>query len=523
MTDSELNDLEAYVAEHPEDPVHRWGLAKKLYLDGDFQRSVEHLRFLKDLWPNKVNVRRYLAAGYYRLNRYDEAIDELRGSINQWESDIPIREQLARVYEVAGRRGEAIAVWKEIQQIAPGHAMAVWALSRLQEGITSGGGVATPTVDMLNLTPVDGISVPDGGMLLPNATTCAECGTPNSEEFERCWRCRAPLKGGSPKAAAGQAEVEAFVDPAVHFPVEEFAAHPRLPIWVYAVAIVALLLGCWAARLTFVEWTQYTQINAEGAPKVLMGLDAILWKNLLPLRLILGVVLLLAWPLCIWLSSLLIRGGGARFMEVLVCGLLFSVSAYLILWLPLYRIGYPALILFAASSLGFVLIFRHELGTAVTAWIVQVLMILGIVAVTVASVEGHVFLFDLPAICSFEAEKGVTVHKPGTLDKNTMVSSGSSKLYTPVRLPIFWESSGSQWLDRRVGIVMFEIESDATGSELFATLEQSGESLVTETMKVSPFSFTTSVEPNQQYSLTITGKENTELRIRIFSILESRI
>ena len=529
MADSELNDLEACVAAHPEDPVLRWGLAKKLYLDGEFQRSVEHLRIIKDLWPDKTNVRRYLAAGYYRLSRYDEAIHELRSCIDQWQSDIPIREQLARVYEVSGHRGEAISVWKEIQQIAPGHAMAVWALSRLQEGIATngGGGSTTPTADILNLTPVDGLMAPDvnakasGGMLLPNATTCTECGSPNSEEFERCWRCRAPLKPPkNSQSTTGQSEVEAFVDPAVHFPVKEFTERPRLPIWVYGVGGAILLVGFWAVKLSIAAWMQHTQIGLESMAKTPTSFDIILWKNLLPLRVILGVVLLFTWPLAIWISSLLIRGGGARFVETLVCGLFFAISAYLISWLPLYRIGYPALALLAASSLSFVLIFRHELGIAVTAWIVQVLIILGTVGLTIVSVQGSLFLYDLPVICDFEAN---TLNRLAAHEKNPVLAHGPTKFYTPVSLPIYWESSGSQWIDQRVGNVMFEIETEKPCPELSVTLEESGESLSTQTVKDTPYSFSTNIEPDRRYTFTVKGKENTELYIRILSVLESRI
>lgn len=524
MTDNELNDLEAYVAEHPDDPVQRWGLAKKLYLEGEFQRSVKHLSILKELWPDKVNVRRYLAANYYRLSRYDEAIDELRASSAQWGNDIPIREQLARVYEVAGRRSDAIAIWKEIQQIAPGHAMAVWALSRLQDGFSTDQDRVTPTTGGFNGAPPSGM-VPlhdhSGGMFLPNATPCPECGTPNSDEFERCWRCRAPLhndeKTTVPKS--DQTEVEAFLDPEVHFPQEVIVA-PRLSKWVFVVALLAFVIGCWVAKKSFDEWSIYAQFNTQNQPKPLTGLEVILWYHLFPLRMILGGVLFVCWPLSIWLSSLFVRGGGARLLEVMSFGLLFAFSAYLITWLPFCRLAYPVIVLLCTTSIGFVLMFRYELGTAMTAWIIHLFLVSGLVIVTAISVEGQDFVMDVPAMRAFEMKKGITRHVPIPSDADWVAFTFPAKLYTPLNYKIHWISSGSQWLDRRIGEVRFEIETKTPVSGLTVSLLESADSGNSNQLKTIPYSFDSWVEPEQPYTLEIKGEPNTELIIRLYSMLD---
>ena len=105
-----------------------------MYLDGHYAPALDHLRLLKEQWPSRVNVRRYLAASYYRLGRYDDAIAELRGSVSEWEREIPLREQLARVLEVSGKPADAAVVWKEIQRLRPDHAVASWAVARLEGG-----------------------------------------------------------------------------------------------------------------------------------------------------------------------------------------------------------------------------------------------------------------------------------------------------------------------------------------------------------------------------------------------------
>lgn len=81
---AEVWDIAKYVEEHPDDYEQRWRLAKKLYAAWEYRLALEHLQVLRNEWQKRLNVVRYLAATYYRLGRYDEAVAELREAIETW-------------------------------------------------------------------------------------------------------------------------------------------------------------------------------------------------------------------------------------------------------------------------------------------------------------------------------------------------------------------------------------------------------------------------------------------------------
>ena len=95
---ADLEELSQYVTSHPDDYAQRWRLAKKLYMAWEYNEAIKHLLILKKNWTRKLNVLRYLAATYYRLGRYMDAISELKEILQQWPSETAVWEQLARVY-----------------------------------------------------------------------------------------------------------------------------------------------------------------------------------------------------------------------------------------------------------------------------------------------------------------------------------------------------------------------------------------------------------------------------------------
>ncbi|MEK7795771.1 MAG: hypothetical protein AAB353_14635, partial [Candidatus Hydrogenedentota bacterium] len=77
-------ELQQWVEGHPDRFDQRWRLAKKLFLAWEYRLALEHLLVLKNEWDRRPNVVRYLAATYYRLGRYEEAIEELRAATQSW-------------------------------------------------------------------------------------------------------------------------------------------------------------------------------------------------------------------------------------------------------------------------------------------------------------------------------------------------------------------------------------------------------------------------------------------------------
>lgn len=140
---ADIWDIARYVESNPDDHEQRWRLAKKLYTAWEYRLALEHLQILKNEGPERVNIRRYLGATYYRLGRYDEAIRELRGAIEIWPDELGIYEQLARVLEIAGDPAGAAAMWEKALELDPHHPMAGQASERLR--VTAPGEVKKKT------------------------------------------------------------------------------------------------------------------------------------------------------------------------------------------------------------------------------------------------------------------------------------------------------------------------------------------------------------------------------------------
>ena len=187
-------ELEEYLDIRPKDHQTRWRLAKKYYRQTQYQEALGHLEILKDEWTPKINVWRYLAAVNYRLGFYDQAIAVLSDAIKEWPEEIPAREQLARVLEAAGRRDAAAAVWREILRQRPSYDSAHDALERLPK---NGDIESRPLEDH------------DFGIERSSGLICGSCGTLNTDEFERCWKCHSLLL---PSQAAPPQEPKASVD-----------------------------------------------------------------------------------------------------------------------------------------------------------------------------------------------------------------------------------------------------------------------------------------------------------------------
>ena len=179
---ADLEELSQYVAVHPDDYERRWALAKKLYMAWEYNDAQKHLLILKKSWTRKLNVLRYLAATYYRLGLYDEAIAELNAITQLWPNEVAVWEQLARVYEIAGRTTHAAQTWEQIVRISPSHPTAARSVQRLR----------SPSGDSQREDLRLGDS--DSGIDLSPYRICNNCGAQNSDEFERCWQCHTTLR-----------------------------------------------------------------------------------------------------------------------------------------------------------------------------------------------------------------------------------------------------------------------------------------------------------------------------------------
>jgi thioredoxin-like negative regulator of GroEL len=173
--------LAQHVEGHPEDFPQRWKLAKQFYLSQEYRHALEHLLVLKNDWSPKCNVVRYLAATYYRLTRYSEAVSELRDCLLDWPDELEVRVQLAHALKAKGDYIAAAVVWEKIAELSSNYPHA----RRVARQLRQAGGERIEARGAPQKT--------DSDPSLALGSVCSSCGAQNSDEFERCWQCHAPL------------------------------------------------------------------------------------------------------------------------------------------------------------------------------------------------------------------------------------------------------------------------------------------------------------------------------------------
>lgn len=175
----DLSELIETVKNDPENHNQRWRLSKKLYASWEYRIALDHLKILKEAWPNQQNVIHYLATTYYRLGNYDAAISELRGLLDVYPSDASVWRLLGRICESANRPSDAKKAYREAMICSPSTSLAK-AVERLD-------GVTEMKSSIAEVTAYDEVA-PDKTQI-----TCRYCGSPNDAFLERCIQCKESL------------------------------------------------------------------------------------------------------------------------------------------------------------------------------------------------------------------------------------------------------------------------------------------------------------------------------------------
>jgi hypothetical protein len=491
MTD--IHELTSCVESNPNDHDKRWRLAKKLYMATDYRNALGHLLVLQTNWTPKVNVLRYLAATYYRLGRHDEAIAELKSGIKEWPEEIPLIEQLARVLEVSGRYEEAIDAWRDVLKRNPNNSMAKRLLRKLQE--------AKPEKkEKEGKEPAFQAGDLSVGAML--GSVCPSCGAQNSEEFDRCWKCHAPLANyGMPDVRETSSERE-----------EAPSRSSALPVLYILCGVAAMVLIGFGAYLSI---KQLLALREAAADQVLVcTVREVFDSALLSTRLSAGLVLLVVWPVVLWLAGNLMQPGLPAQGPLLV-GCLLASAGYLSLWSAPGDAAYIFVTVLLLAIIPIVGVMQMGLTQAIVVWLIQGVLVLGFVVGSVAAVEGVTFLKEFPTVIRY-AEVHDGVQKYGGEPGRYVLSS----LYTPVETRVRWDSTGATWLDSRANRVGFEISSDGAVSGVTIEIKGASGTSFYERGLTLPYKFTfDKVAPGNSYQLLLTGPDNAKLDVTVRGLL----
>lgn len=483
MTD--VWDIAQYVEAHPDNYQQRWRLAKKLYMAWEYRLALEHLLILKNEWEPRINVMRYLAATYYRLSRYEEAVRELRTAIQLWPQELGLYEQLARTLAVADKKYEALDVWTEIAEMDPDHPFAQRAVEHLRKEIAgeeggAGGNGKHPA-------GAGGEAEPLGA----NEVLCPNCGQKNSMEFRRCWKCHAALYEGA-------SEEEGAVQPKVE---------PRGVPWpLLSGLLIAALFGL-GAYLTMRGFAAVDEagLNAR-APQ---SADEFFARSFLWTRVIVGVVLLIGWPVAWRLGAILLDVDDQIYNETMYqAGAVLALATFALLWLPWPWVWLAAAVPALVAVLIVAGIMKLRPKAAAGVWFVQMGLAALLALVAVVGRHGPGLLTDAPAIVAFAERDDVT-------------SSAMSNFSAPRQAGVRWEGSGAGWLDRHANTANIRIQLGPHSRRVFFAIVEDGEERLFQPVRDESYTHTLSdIDPGKDYTLTVRSEdEEVDVSLRVDGVL----
>lgn len=485
---TEIWDIARHVEEHPDDHEQRWRLAKKLYMAWEYRLALEHLQVLRNEWEHKVNVVRYLAATYYRLGRYPEAIQELEDAIEHWPDELGLREQLARVYEMAERRERAAEVWEGIGELDPQHPIAKSAVKRLRKRIEEGD------------QPEHGedlrLGDSDSGIDLSEGFVCPSCGAQNSAEYDRCWQCHAALHDSHPPKRASSRDSN---------PHKGASPSPETLGLIAGITVVVLMAFALYLSVVLLNTAQDT---------IPTTLREFFDTRLAMTRVIWGVMLLVLWPAILWLTLTLLEARPTVPANLItLSGLALAALLYITTWLPAQVF---LLIPFVPAVISLVLVvgaWGLPLRKATGVWALQLVLVAlaaGLAFILADRFQGDRTLNpfrDLPALVQF-----------ARLSTTPTISELPSGV-TPLQHDVTWPSTGSPWLDARAAETRFHVMRDEAGGPLKLEIQENGEVRLYEDIVGKQWQRDFKIRTDRPYRILVVGSDGVRAQVQILGLL----
>jgi hypothetical protein len=478
---SDVWDIAQFVEGHPDNHEQRWRLAKKLYMSGEYRLALEHLQILNNEWPDQINVWRYLAATYYRLSRYDEAVRELKQAIARWPQALGIREQYAKALERAGQRTESADAWGVVAKMNPDHPFAARAERKLRKREQG----AEEQKQAQKFAAIGGNF--DSGLQV----ICPNCRSKNGPDYDRCWNCLAPL------------HQDAITNRST--PRIEQQASSAGPI-LTGVLIVGLLSYCVYATLN-----QLTSIAAMDTVYA-SAKDAILAGTIYT-RITIGAILLIAWPVALRVAMMIVDSGDVSPNRLHAAGIGLAALTYATVHWPsdffLIQLAVPAI-----ASLGLIVIL-FGLGRidALIVWSVQALVVTLVSITAAVAFHGPGTVLEFPAI----SRAAATIDAPRAEEIAGI---------TPLESTLVLRSTGSNWLDARIAQAEFVVNASSLEHRVFAEVLEAGRTV--EFIRVDAPDITFNVdelEAGLPYTVRVTseGRDAISADITIRSLLQPEL
>lgn len=397
---SDLWEIQKYVEAHPTNYEQRWRLTKRLYKEGEYRAALEHIQVLRNEWEPKPSVVRYHAATLTRLNRPAEAVRMLEKAGQEWPQDTEILEQLAMAYSRAGNLEDAASIWGDLASMVPDHKYARRAQDKL----------------LREMRPERS----DGSDSANETVPCSRCGTMNSPEVFECKNCLQRLD-----------LIEDIVSSITSTSTERTKA--TITPWVKSgLLFLSLLYSAYAIMNALELKNAVAQDNFT----VYVSWEQLMVEEFLFPRLILGGVLLVAWPLILRGAEVGAGLGGWFRLETAMTGMMWAALALAVSWIPGVGLIGWVLAVAGVSLAGTWLEYRDRPGVGLRIWIAEVSLVALILVIGITAVLGVGIFGQLPGIDAFSRidRASTQLRISGTLSEPRIFQT---------------QSSQSEWIDER--------------------------------------------------------------------------
>lgn len=295
----------------------------------------------------------------------------------------------------------------------------------------------------------------DYGIDLSAGNICPACGARNNGGQDACWQCRAPLV----KALGAGLHTPPTSRPST--------ARPTAPARLVERCLVVFTLLAILAALGLTAWLLRQALNPALPPASTLG--QVFERNLVTTRVVVGVLLILGWPVVLRgaVGLLKIRFDRPdRFLTLLA--LLLGSLMYVLSFLPGSAAAASLLVPWVLSLVLFRRVIRVAWGQALRLWAAQIVALVALGTLALWGLESFATrsllnpMRELPIIYRL-------AQRPAAAAQQVLPSSHGNA-FPPLR----WTASGSIWLDQRANQAQVEAINPSREKDWAITLQASG-------------------------------------------------
>ncbi|HPU96489.1 MAG TPA: tetratricopeptide repeat protein [Candidatus Hydrogenedentes bacterium] len=418
---AEIWDIEEHLAEHPEDDAARWSLAKRYFAAAEYRKALDHLETLRRQRTLRINEMRYLGATLYRLGRFSEAEQVLKEAIGHWPEEIQLYEQLSRVQEAAGFHEAALETWRQIMARQPDHPLGERAVRRLKKKLDQDQKQKASRSRRLFTTTLE-------------TRNCPQCGVINTEIAARCWQCGARLHTPAPGDGSDTDTEEETPLPGS---TDSRAVPPEIASSMLMLLSGGLALVC--VILVVLVFGPWWRDDSQWIP--LSVAEVFQWRSQGG-RIAMYLTLLAGWPLALR-AGMKVFSQRPRFLPmgiVYLMGVALAELFCVISFIPGPGLLLGCLITAVFSLMGVVLLLELPLISALGVWVIHIIPVILLGA-------GSFFLAESYLVgewlSPYRETAAIVRHAREGAAYNTLAGT------TPLESQVTWDSTGSEWLDRR--------------------------------------------------------------------------